>query len=177
MKQVCWSKGKYLTSISHEDLKMAGGVHRTLPVWWSTAFVIVVTTYSPSALKHHQCIYYNLHLFRLNRLGRYCQLKHYRWHYNWAHLVTLRRKIQVSINKTYLAQLWRCQETCATKETCHTSIYSVNYLALLDQNIWSLYLYCFSNIVWETRGVVSQNKTRELTQYIFISAGKALVTY
>lgn len=30
---------------------MAGGVHTTFPVWWRTAFVIVVTTYSPSALQ------------------------------------------------------------------------------------------------------------------------------
>lgn len=50
MKQVCWSNGKYRTSISHEDLKMAGGVHTTFPLWCRMALVIVVTTYSPSAL-------------------------------------------------------------------------------------------------------------------------------
>lgn len=48
---VCISNGKYRTSISQEDLKMAGGVHFTFPSLLSTALVIVVTTYSPSALK------------------------------------------------------------------------------------------------------------------------------
>lgn len=44
------SNGQYLTSISQDDLKIAGGFHVTFPSLWSTAFVIVVITYSPSAL-------------------------------------------------------------------------------------------------------------------------------
>ena len=36
------TSAKYLTSISQEDLKMAGGSHLTSPSWYRVAFVIVV---------------------------------------------------------------------------------------------------------------------------------------
>ena len=50
--QVCSSKGKYSTSISHEDLQMAGGFHSTSPLYHKVAFVASVTSKFPSALKN-----------------------------------------------------------------------------------------------------------------------------
>lgn len=49
--QVCSSKGKYSTSISHEDLYMAGGFHSTKPWWYIVALVARVTSKLPSALQ------------------------------------------------------------------------------------------------------------------------------
>ena len=39
------------TCISQKVLRIAGGFHSTLPVWWTSAFVRIETAKSPSALK------------------------------------------------------------------------------------------------------------------------------
>ena len=51
MTQVCSSKGKYSTSISQDDLYIAGGFHSTSPLYQSVALVARVTSKLPSALQ------------------------------------------------------------------------------------------------------------------------------
>lgn len=48
---VCSSNGKNSTSISHDDLNMAGGFHSTRPTWYMVALVASVTSKFPSALR------------------------------------------------------------------------------------------------------------------------------
>lgn len=48
---VCSSNGKNSTSISHDDLNMAGGFHSTSPTWYMVALVASVTSKFPSALR------------------------------------------------------------------------------------------------------------------------------
>lgn len=48
---VCSSNGKNSTSISHDDLNMAGGFHSTSPMWYMVALVASVTSKLPSALR------------------------------------------------------------------------------------------------------------------------------
>ena len=49
--QVCWSNGKYVTSMLQVLLKLAGGCQVTRPSKWMVAFVSSVISYFPSALK------------------------------------------------------------------------------------------------------------------------------